>query len=285
VSVKWIEFEFKMDGQALEWRLRFLKAMAGLENVPLLLSGGTDSGTILAAQLALGGRPDLYSFRIGDKDHEDVRVARLMAETFQLTLQVVDIPRTEEQLVADLAAVSRFVDRPIRKSHVQCAQPILHLSRRLQRDGHRRAIAGTGGVVEDNRRCAVLLAREGEYAARTLRRKNLLELAGSATESMHRAAAACEVEMVEPFSSQPFADYSLSLDMADINRPKQKGIALRAFPEFWVSGWYRPNSPLQVNSGIREWHDTLLSSSWNVDDNKDVAAVYRRMARSMECPS
>ena len=37
MNLNWIEFEFRMDGQAVEWRLRFLKAMAGLENVPLLL--------------------------------------------------------------------------------------------------------------------------------------------------------------------------------------------------------------------------------------------------------
>jgi len=51
-------------------------------------------------------------------------------------------------------------------------------------------------------------------------------------------------------------------------------------PEFWKqSEWYRTNEPLQVCSGIRERHDTLLNSPLNDCDAKNVLKIYNRLAK------
>ena len=98
-------------------------------------------------------------------------------------------------------------------------------------------------------------------------------------------ARLCGTPMEEPYSDEPLLSHAIAMDYAELNRLgtkfKQKGIALRAFPEFWSRGWYRRNSSLQVNSGVREWHDTLLA---DVELNPDgrhraVVGIYNQIRR------
>ena len=267
-----------LDETAQKWRESFITVLEPYPaNTPLLLSGGTDSATILAALLSMGRRPACYSFQIGANEHEDVVVSRMMTAHFQLAHEVCVLPRDQEALVGDVRELSKLVKKPVRKTHIQCSQPIMYLAKALKRDGYDTAYIGTGGVVEDNRKGAVMLAEQGEEACRAYRRKNLLEDEGSATEAMRNVSrAVAGVEIVSPYVQDPLASYGLSLDMAEINRPRQKGIALRAFHMFWLANaWYRKNSPLQVNSGLREWHETLLRSDYNQNAWKDVVGVYR----------
>jgi hypothetical protein len=162
---------------------------------------------------------------------------------------------------------------------------MLYLAAELQKNAVEKVYIGTGGIVEDNRKCAVMLAKYGELAARKYRAENLVVRGNpnSATRRMHETLEHYGVEGLEPFTYPDFASYSLGLDMAEINWPKIKGIAVRAFPEFWLTNkWYRKNSPLQVNSHIREWHDTLLKTSLNPNRRyKSVIGVYNELFRNL----
>lgn len=270
-----------MDLHARTWRAHLLHVVAPYD-APVLLSGGTDSGTILAALLAQGKRPHCYAYRVGPRDSPDAAAARRMCGEYGLRITVVEFPEDLGWLEQDVREVIALL-RSARKAHVQCAQPIKALADAVRADGYTRAFVGTGGVIEDNRRHAIILGEEGEEACRAYRRKNLLETAGSATEQMHVMAGARGVRLIEPYSAQPLADYGLSLDVAQINSPRQKGLALRAFPEFWGDAarprWWRKNSPLQVNSGLRELHDRLLGlPHLNPGGRfKAVVAIYNRM--------
>ena len=74
--------------------------------------------------------------------------------------------------------------------------------------------------------------------------------------------------------------------MADINFPRQKGIALRAFPSFFKEAKWRRNSPHQIDSGLRQLHDTLLSdTTLNTRQNKAVIAVYNNLKKEQLCLS
>lgn len=54
-----------------------------------------------------------------------------------------------------------------------------------------------------------------------------------------------------------------------------KMIDVKAFEDFYGSGaWYRKNSNLQCNSGIREYHDLLLRTELNKRKSKNVVAIY-----------
>jgi asparagine synthetase B (glutamine-hydrolysing) len=201
-----------------------------------------------------------------------------MAAFARAELTVVEIPRTPERLEADVREVLRLL-RTARKTSVQCAQPVMHLARRISEDGYSGAVVGTGAVVLDDRKLAVMLDRYGEEAARRYRREKLEDRhRDCGTGRMHEMARLCGVTLEEPYSDEPLRSYALSLDVKELNRPRQKGIALRAFPEFYgrpdAPRFWRKNVPLQVGSGIREWHDALLSSPLNRRGMKAVAAVY-----------
>lgn len=270
------------DPVAERWRNLFLQAVEPVAHHPLLLSGGMDSVTILVAQRALGHRPLCVAFTIGGQDNADTRAARHAADALDVPLDVVDLPRDVDRLAADIRRLSRSLTGPPRKAVIQCAQPVMWMAEHLAAAGHGDALIGTGGIVEDNRKCAVLLHQQGEDAARELRRSNLLDWHNSATGAMIATGAAFGVALHQPYTHQPFADYSLSLDMAEVNRPRQKGVALRAFPEVFTRyPLWRANQPLQMGTSLREWHDTLLNSPYNRRGSKAVIGVYRDLVKDV----
>lgn len=273
-----------MDEIAKTWRDHMLTVMKPHRDTPLLLSGGMDSGTILAAALALDGRPPCYSFRLGDRDSKDSKTARCMCKRYKLDHVVVDVPRDLPTLWSDLPYIIQIVGS--RKAAVQCAWPLGYVARRMRDDGVRSALVGTGGVVEDNRELAFLLRREGEEAARETRRANHVWTGkGNATEAMHLIMRYWGVHTIEPYVMEPLAGYGLSLDVRELNRPGQKGIARRAFPIFYRERRFiRANSPLQVNSGVREWHDELLYSEHNTTGATAVVQMYRAVERELSQP-
>lgn len=274
-----------MDAIAARYRELFLDVLAPLADAPLMLSGGVDSATILAGLLVLGKRPDCFTLQLGEQRSADVAVAEQMVRAFGVPYHLVRIERSDAQLLAD---VRRMIDvlQTTAKCCIQCGQGAYHLALAVRAFGADVALTGTGSVVEDNRECAVILHTQGEEAARAYRRRTAVRAAGDVmdgTKAMHVAALAAGVRMLEVYSREPLLSYALALDMAEINRPVQKGLALRAFPEFWSAGkFYRENSSMQVNAGIREWHDTLLRSEYNKRGARAVVAVYNDIREDMQ---
>jgi len=270
-----------VDDVAALWREKLLTTMQPYIDLPIMLSGGVDSGTLLCAALELGGRPPCYSFKLTGPDIPDVQVARKMANDFDLPFTLIVIPRNEEQLLNDIREVISLLGVS-KKASVQCSQPVMYMCRQMKADGFDRAIVGTGAVCLDDKKVAMLWAKEGEESARAYRAAKLNDKnTNCGTGNMHRMGRICGVPLVEPYSEEPLVSHALALDYAELNRPKQKGIALRAFPDFWKRGYYRRNSPLQVNSGVREWHDTLLKSPVN-NGHQAVVAIYNEIRKELE---
>lgn len=277
-------------------------------DLPLLLSGGMDSATLLAAQLEWGARPRCYAYRLGDRESEDLRAARRLCRDYELELVTVPIPTSRGSLVSVARKVIRETGNP-RKTAVQCCWTldfIFHVAR-AHRDT--RLITGAGGIAEDNRKAKVLGAhywldehrrslgrsKEGDQLE-AARRPNLLGgNPDSATETMKRYARTQGMELAEPYSEQPVADAGLWVPWPEMNRPVQKGIACRAFPDFfayssplhrsWADGspgrYWRENVSLQVDGGVRDWHDTLLrDEEMNPGGRaRRVVAIYNRIDR------
>lgn len=272
------------DAAAAEWRERFISTIEaiGPEPEPVVLqSGGLDSLTITAALCSLGLRPRLVTFSIGGAEYPDLKRVRRVADRLDLPLTVVEIERTEERLVEDIRKVIAL--GATNKTHVQCWQPVAAMSEAIACEfGPSQVWMGTGGICEDSRSCVVAWKQFGEAAARAIRSTTLVPGGqdGTATAWMHRALTDRTHVVAEPYAHESFRSYSLALDLAEINRPRQKGIAVRAFRDWYVETDAVPprNSSLQVGSGIREWHDTLLRSErYNPDGHKAVVAIYRRI--------
>lgn len=250
-----------MDETAARWRAALMESLPEERDLPLLLSGGMDSMTLLAALLERGDRPPAFTYRLEGVPSRDVDAARDVARDEGLPLCVVVLRRSPAAVDRDVRAVLRVLRRP-RRTAVQCAVPILHLARAVGAFGRDAALVGTGGIVEDNAATAILAA-QSEEAARKVRAESLRwRGTGNATEAMHQVAEVEGVTLREPYATDPLASLGLSLDVAELNRPTQKGIAARAFPGFFADRRRRSsrNAPLQVAGGVRALHEGLYGT-------------------------
>jgi len=272
-----------MDEKARRWKELFIEALLPHKTQPLLFSGGMDSLTILAGLRELGEAPHLYTYFIKGKPSKDLLSSQKNAQRLGLKLTVVEVQ--PENLLSDVKELISFLPQ-VSKAAIQCGHPMKYLTQQIRDDGFLGALCGTVGIVEDNKKINLILSKTGEEGAREYRRKLFLKAGLGGTAGMRLVAKHYGIDLVEPFRNQNLIDYQLSLDMADLNFPRQKGIALRAFPSFFSEANWRRNSPHQINSGIRELHDTLLTDpTLNTRQNKAVIAVYNNLRKKQRCPS
>ena len=70
-------------------------------------------------------------------------------------------------------------------------------------------------------------------------------------------------------------NYILSKDFSQLHKPKLKQLTYDNYKnEIDKYDLYRKNSSLQVNSGVREWHDELLKTELNINNWKSVVGIY-----------
>jgi len=271
-----------------KWKTLFIKSIEPISDFPLLMSGGVDSAAILSVLLHLNKQPKLYTFTLGTELSNDAKVSLDIAKTFNLDIELITIPKDSKTLISDINKLLSIFNK-VSKTAIQCGHFLLYLAPVIKKDGYDKILGGTGGVVEDDRKVHVCLHTKGEDAAREYRKggmtlRNNLHQGG--VKGMHDVAENFEIELLEPYKNKELSEYALSLDMKVINYPVQKGIAVRAFPEFWNNGnWYRTNSPLQINGGIRDWHHTLIDSNLNTGNWKSCIGVYNKMYKDIITPN
>lgn len=254
-----------------------IQAMQGHQDDVLLLSGGVDSASMLAAALACGYKPRIFTFRLDGYVSPDFRVAESMAKTFGCEFYPVLIPMDTEQLITDVRRIIGLTDISL-KTHVQCSHPFLYLCEQAQRIGAKRFIyCADGSSLYGDGRKAMIAYHDGGEAA--YREKRLQDATDPGTNvSILKVCQPYGISLYDPYLYPDLKAFFLSLTFADMHRPKQKYIGLQAFPEFWKAGaWYRESSNFQINSRLREFHDTLLQSPYNTGNHKNVVGIYNRI--------
>lgn len=244
----------------------------------LMLSGGVDSSTVLAALLALNRPPRCFTFTLGTYTSEDMRAARAMTSTLCLELVEVSIPRNPATLEAD---VRRLVPMTgTKKTWVQCGQPFLYVSPEVKRRGHDAVLTAlmADELWGTSKNVAMHWRERGEEWARDRRREAHAEVLGEEVAE-RRVAREFGLRVLDPFADQDVAEFVVERDYAELHVPRLKQLAVGAFPEFWARGaWYRSPLNYQIGSGIRAWHDTLLSGPLNTRGARSVVAVYNDVA-------
>ena len=261
---------------------------------PVCLSGGIDSASVLAAQIEAGYKPPCYTFRLGTTVSRDLKVAREMCATFGLTLHEAVIPQNEETLIADLEQLLPFcaeylgqaygVGRKLVKVPIQCVHAMSYVAEAIEKDGHRRAFTGfcADGYYGSGRALNQLLAREGWKAWQEYRIKYLVHPV-NADLTVKAYFATKGVDLIDAFDTDGLRKLLLPLGAKTLNTPFPKAPSVYAFPDFWKRGaWVRKNESLQVTGGIREWHDTLLSSPINRNGRKVVVGLYADLLKQID---
>lgn len=257
-----------------------LQAVHNMPDCPLFLSGGVDSATLLAASLELGRKPLCVTFTVGDARTPDLTVASSMTRHFKLEHLVVSIPREEKQLLGDIQQVLSITGSTL-KTHVQCSHPFLHMAKALQERGHQTALMGMSldDLWGSGREMSFVLHKKGEEAFREARRKEIQDHTHS-DFSVMKVTRHHHVTTRDPFrESSDLIRFMLTLTYREMHKPYTKALAVNAFRSFWDQGkWYRAQDSLQVVSGLKLWHETLLQNpAVNPTGARDLGVVYRRL--------
>jgi asparagine synthetase B (glutamine-hydrolysing) len=252
-------------GEVSEFRCLLRQAVQKLLHTgtpALLLSGGTDSSTVLWTLIDCGLSPHCYTFTLQGTPSPDLPAARKIAKHHGLKLTEVVIPRRLDVLKAD---VERAVDVGARKkTHVQCLQPLLHLL----------------PAIDEQQASDAIRHGKDRRLFRQVREQRFADETTSGFSFWRSVAQQHGKELCVPYRDRDLVGWLLSQSWEQLNKPRQKMPALAGFmPEFKSCGVWRRNVNLQCASGIREWHEELLADkSYNVHGRRSVAALYRDVA-------
>ncbi len=266
--------------------LRRARLLIEKHGVPdLMLSGGVDSATILFALLDLGVKPRCVTFGLGDTVSTDMAVAAAICAHFGVEHRIVGVPRNADALLDDvlwtLCAVRWELAPRIKKTIVQCVHPM------------RYCYPVTGDFV--------LFGLTGDQFFRTSAQEMRNDHRFGWAAMSHNRQSDCHQPEYSDYhimdvgrrlyhkTVEDFYDFDAwgawiqQFPTPETNRPLQKYPAVAAFEGYWKQGrWYRPNSPYQINSGLRAYHDTLLAHPRFAPlQAKGVIAVYNRLAAEM----
>lgn len=259
-------------------------ARLNAQNVPLFLSGGVDSASVLFAQLELGGRPPCFTFKLEGPDSSDALVATKLAAHFGLYHEIVELPRDWHLALRDTIETLRAIGTA-QKTHVQCTIPMAYVAQTIAWKGYERGLMGMaiGDAWATSRHPQMLYHAEGEAASKIDRRRHVEDPALSDYSIVRGVKIQTGLELVDATRDDGFLDFMLHRSMVELHTPKQKQIALDAFPEYWKRGrWYRTNSSMQLNSGLRDFYDTLLDSPViNASGHKSIVGLYNQLLREL----
>lgn len=243
----------------------------------LMLSGGVDSATVLFAMLEAGRRPRCLTFYLEGVESRDLRVSRSMCQEFGLEHVAVMVPRLPATIREDSRKIIELVDwsrlSSLKKTVVQCVHPFLYLYPAMVGP---RPIFGLGG---DNfhlpeRTWRVLLHEKGDEAIRLVRRSWSADPNYSDWHIQDLGRRVYGKTPVDLYDFTWLGAWFQQFDDVHLNKPCQKWSAVGMFNDYWNRGrWFREQSSFQVNSGLREAHDTIMEPQ-----DKSVVSVYNRMA-------
>lgn len=263
-----------------DFRRLMLDAVSGtgVGRAAVLMSGGVDSTCVLLACLDAGIEVTAYTFHLAAHESQDAKASRRICSDLGVRLTEVVVPYSLDALEADVRRIVRTFGTT-RKTAVQCIHPFLYVVESVSEDD-----AFSGLYADDlwgTSRKGAQVARTGRRAFRAYREAQLAQTDYSCAH-IAKLFASHGKRLHMPFASTGVSRYLLGLTWDEMNRPRPKALAVRAYPEYFTGrGWYRRNSNLQVNSGIREYHDLLLRTGLNTRGLKSVRGIYNDIAKGV----
>jgi len=249
----------------------------------LLLSGGLDSGCILAACVEAGVRLDVVTASFGQYPNEDNRRAEARAAVVApgYPFAHVAIDRDADRAKAVAASAIRLLGNPL-KTGVEVAQMVIPLVDHLQAAGYTAVVNGmTGGTLWGVTKETVFAHHKGGHTAWQAARLHGLAVElddqyPTATGLTRRVVQDAGMLFLDPLLAT--SDLLLACTYDQLNRPKLKQLALDAFPALKQSP--SRTGGLQVVSGVREYM-TLLAQEQGY---RSAVAWYNALARDMNIP-
>jgi len=265
----------QVEADAKVARELLVEAVRPFADVPILLSGGMDSATLLFSLLELGRKPSVFTFRLERHLSEDFTTARDMAKTFDLPFYPIVIPESIEVLIADVRRIVSLLESS-RKTWIQCAHPFLYIPAEVRSRGFDSVL--WAGCLDyyfgASRKAQVAYKTKGEESFLRARLA-AIDDPNSSDFALVKTAKSGGIDLIDVFLTDALRRFFFGLTFRELHFEREKGFGLFIFPEYWKRGaWYRKKSNFQINSKIREYHDRLLRTEYNKRNARAVVAVY-----------
>lgn len=254
-----------------------LQAYSGKE-VALLFSGGLDSLSLLLSCMDVGIKPHLYSFKLEGVESDDIKASRKIANIYGLAYTEVVIPKCN--LLKDVKyIIGKYGVK--KKTQVQCIHPFIYVVKEVKED-----IVLSGLCADDvygTSRKMQEVGRKDDEAFYKVRLEKHNDIEASSYKYIKDVFEEVGKSFVAPYKDNAIlVNYLLSKGFDELHKPKLKGLTYGCYKaEIDAYKLYRRNSGLQVNSGIREWHDELLNMPINSKGYKSVVGIYNTIYKSI----
>jgi asparagine synthetase B (glutamine-hydrolysing) len=242
----------------------------GEQRVAVALSGGVDSCSVLAACLRAGLDPIVISYTPDTHLSTDYRYARKTAEAHDLRWQGVGVSMSPENLLEDARMVIGMGYRT--KMQVESLVPMITIAREAQHVGATVLLTGDqadGYYINGNwmsrnydrsqgipgpERQHVRLDKDSQRID-VLRRMYWDQDRGNCG-AVQRIAAEFGVKAVMPYRDPKILRLFLGLHWSEVNEPRLKEPAWRAFPELGVGISVR-DKPVNLHRGDSYFAETF----------------------------
>lgn len=245
--------------------------------VAVLFSGGLDSISVLLTALELGYSPTLYTFYLEGYVSKDLETSRRVAQYYNLPLVEVKIKRDIELLVEQVKSIIKRFSLN-KKTQIQVIHPMSNVIPYITEPYVLTGLEADT-LYGNSRSMRKLINDSNDFYNARLRA--IQDPKNASYQFIKQLVEEEGKELVAPYKeSQSIIDYFLNLPVNDIRYGKQKRQTYEAFQnEIDELKLYRRSSNMQVNSGIREFHDELLTSQYNTTNAKSIIAIYNKFIK------
>lgn len=246
-------------------------------DVGVLFSGGLDSISVLLTALELGYVPTLYTFYLEGYVSKDLETSRRVAQHYNLPLVEVEIKKDVDVMVEQVKSIIKRFSLN-KKTQIQVVHPMSNVVPCIKEQYILTGLEADT-LYGNSRNMRKLVNDVDEFY--NVRLRAIQDPKNASYQFIKQLVEEEGKELIAPYKeSQSIIDYFLNLPVNEIRYGKQKRQTYEAFrDEIDELKLYRRSSNMQVNSGIREFHDELLTSQYNTVQAKSVIAIYNRFIK------
>jgi|SRR5215471_5306263 len=226
--------------------------------VALFLSGGVDSLSLGFAATALKRKVHAYTFRLGARANADSIAAERCAREMGWRFTLVEVP--VRNLKLDFVQLGRRY-ACAKKTQFECTWPFIYLAREVTEKKVLSGIAADGHYGLSKR--AMINFRYPKWVFDRFRE---VYFASESPAGQKQQVAVLEergLAQIAPYLDREIIAFFRRFSWDELNKPQQKIIVLRAYPDEYRRCGARKHANLQLVSGINSAFESLLKTELN----------------------
>ena len=238
-------------------------------DVGIFFSGGTDSLTCLFSCLELKLKPHLYCFRLENHVSEDSLMSERISKLYNVPLKIIIIKEELVQLANDVYNIIKKYNIS-NKIRIQILYPFPHMLKEIKEEV---VITGLSAdtLYGTNYHSKMQLLDDFSKSRRNAIKED--EIDGYTI--LKEISNDFEKKLVAPYRDNSVINYFLKHSWMELNHPIQKNHSMNAFKNYFDNNSiYRTSSSLTINSKIQEFHDKLLTLSFNKLHRESIDELY-----------